>query len=53
MLRGQFGLTAAETRLALFLADGAEPKDLADRLGVAVTTVRTHLQHLFDKTSTK
>jgi DNA-binding CsgD family transcriptional regulator len=52
-LRGQFGLTVAETRVALLLAEGAEPKDVADRLGVAVTTARTHLQHLFDKTSTK
>jgi DNA-binding CsgD family transcriptional regulator/PAS domain-containing protein len=49
-LRERFGFTAAETRVALGLLDGAKPQQLADRLGVSVHTVRNQLRSLFDKT---
>jgi len=51
-LRELFGLTHAESRVALALSDGLEPALVANRLGIALPTVRTHLAHIFDKTET-
>lgn len=48
-----YGLTPAETRLAALLAQGHGLDTAGDALGIAVTTVRTHLQRLFDKTGTR
>jgi DNA-binding CsgD family transcriptional regulator len=52
VLQRIYGLTRAEARTAVALvgADGA--KDVAQRLGTSPTTVRTHLQRVFDKTGT-
>lgn len=44
------GLTPAEARLARLLAGGASLKDAAERLGVSINTVRTHLRQVFQKT---
>lgn len=30
----------------------ADPKQISDELSVSLATVRTHLQHVFDKTET-
>ena len=49
-LRERFGFTAAESRVALGLLDGAKPRQLADRFGVSIHTVRNQLRSLFDKT---
>lgn len=48
-----YGLTRAEQRLLRMLLDGISLPDAARCLGVARTTVRSHLQRLFDKTGTR
>lgn len=52
-LRALFGLTPMEAAVALRIAEGAGLKAAADHLGIAVTTARTHLQHVFEKTDTR
>jgi DNA-binding CsgD family transcriptional regulator len=47
-----FGLTAAEMRLLGSLLNGNSLADAAETLGIAITTARTHLAHIFDKTGT-
>lgn len=46
----RFGLTVAERRLLALLFEGMSLAGAALSLGVARTTVRTHLQRIFDKT---
>jgi DNA-binding CsgD family transcriptional regulator len=48
-----FGLTCAETRVLAHLADDRTPNEIGTALGVSVTTVRTHLQGLFQKTGAR
>jgi len=43
-------LTPAETRLLRAIVKGERLTDFARRSGVKTTTVKTHLQNLFDKT---
>lgn len=45
-----YDLTPAETRVLLRLAGGGTIGSIAGELGVASATVRTHLQHVFEKT---
>ncbi|MDF0531425.1 helix-turn-helix transcriptional regulator [Tsukamurella sp. 8F] len=52
LLRQYFRLTASEARVARHLARGEDIAEIAAALGIARTTVRTHLQHVFDKTGT-
>jgi DNA-binding CsgD family transcriptional regulator len=52
LLRRLYGLTKAEADVALRMMHGADPKQISDELSVSLTTVRTHLQHVFDKTET-
>ena len=47
-----YGLTPAETRMLGLLARGFNLDDTAATLGIAMTTARTHLRHLFEKTGT-
>ena len=47
-----FGLTAAETRVAMAMLDGKTVEALADELCISRNTARTHLQRLFAKTGT-
>lgn len=49
----RFGLTGAEARVLALLCDGCAPSRMAERLAVAPTTVRTHLQRIFDKTDAR
>jgi len=51
-LRDLFGLSRAESRVALTLFEGLEPRQAAERLGVSFYTVRGHLVRIFDKTGT-
>jgi len=51
-LRDLFGLSAAESRIALALLEGLDPRRAAERLGVSFYTVRGHLVRIFDKTGT-
>jgi DNA-binding CsgD family transcriptional regulator len=53
LLRRRFGLTAAEVDLALEIARGDGRKAAAARLDIAVTTARTHLTHIFEKTGVR
>lgn len=47
-----YGLTFAEQKVLEHIAGGEPPQQTADELGVSVTTVKTHLQKIFAKTST-
>ncbi|MBU8833408.1 helix-turn-helix transcriptional regulator [Mycolicibacterium goodii] len=47
-----YHLTRTEAEVALRVAQGAEPKHIADDLSVSITTVRTHLHRVFHKTGT-
>ena len=48
-LRALYGLTQAEARVALALAGGDSPAEVAGRLRIAEGTVRTHIRHLHEK----
>jgi len=52
LLRRLYRLTEAEAEVALHVMRGAGPKQIAEELSVSLTTVRTHLGHVFDKTDT-
>lgn len=47
-----YGLTGAELRVLLALAQGLPGVEAADILGISEPTVRTHLQHMYSKTGT-
>jgi len=49
-LRRRFGLTQAETDVALEILKGDGRDAAAARLGISIATVRTHLSHIFEKT---
>lgn len=51
-LRDLFGLTAAETRLALALFEGETLADVARSLGISRYTAQNHLARVFEKTGT-
>jgi DNA-binding CsgD family transcriptional regulator len=48
--QGIYGLTAAQTQLAQLLAQGHDPSLAAEKLGITINTVRTHVRRMFDKT---
>jgi DNA-binding CsgD family transcriptional regulator len=48
-----FGLTRRESEVALAVVAGHGLRAAAQQLGIAVTTARTHLQHVFEKTQTQ
>ncbi|RWM07751.1 helix-turn-helix transcriptional regulator [Mesorhizobium sp.] len=52
-LQKMFGLTGAETHLALRLAKGDAPLEIAEHCQLSRTTIRTQLASLFAKTDTK
>lgn len=52
LLRRLYGLTRSEADTTLMVLHGHGVKDIADRLSVSQATVKTHLQHVFDKTGT-
>lgn len=52
LLHRLYQLTRTEAEVALRVARGAEPKQIADDLSVSITTVRTHLHRVFHKTGT-
>lgn len=47
-----FGLTATEATVAKCVLRGEGLDAVADQLSVSLSTVRTHIQHVFDKTGT-
>jgi DNA-binding CsgD family transcriptional regulator len=52
-LQRLLGLTPAEARCAMSLAEGLSPKEIADRLGVSYETVRSQLRSIYDKTGVR
>jgi DNA-binding CsgD family transcriptional regulator len=53
VLREAFGLTEQEIRVALAALRLGGLPEAAASLGIALTTARSHLQHVFDKTGTR
>ncbi|WP_029116981.1 helix-turn-helix transcriptional regulator [Mycobacterium sp. URHB0044] len=51
-LQRVYGLTNAEVKVTLAVVRGDDLHQISDQLSVSITTVRTHLQHIFDKTDT-
>jgi DNA-binding CsgD family transcriptional regulator len=47
-----FALSRAEARLAALLTKGYSLREASEELGVSLSTVRTHLKKLFEKTGT-
>lgn len=47
-----YGLTPAEYRVLSVLVEGLTPNEVADRLGLAIATVRTHIRRVLEKTGT-
>ena len=52
-LRNLYRLTPAEAAVAMAIARGAGLQAAADELHISLTTARTHLQHVFEKTETR
>lgn len=47
-----YGLTPAEYRVLALLMEGLTPGEVADRLRLAIATVRTHIRRVLEKTGT-
>ncbi len=52
LVRRIFGMTRAEAEVAVRVLDGDGLKTVSDQLNLSLATVKTHLQHVFDKTET-
>lgn len=52
-LQRVLGLTPAEARCAIALAEGLAPKEIAEGLGVSYETVRSQLRSIYDKTGVR
>ncbi len=52
LLRKLFGMTDSEAEVALRVLNGDGLAPIAERLHLSRATVKTHLQHVFDKTHT-
>ncbi len=52
VLRVLYGLTPAEVRICELLMHGLTPNEISEHIGVAVSTARTHLLRIFQKTGT-
>jgi DNA-binding CsgD family transcriptional regulator/PAS domain-containing protein len=52
LLQRLYRLTRSEAEVALQIARGADLVQISDRLSISLATVRTHLQHVFEKTGT-
>ncbi len=51
--QGIYGLTAIQAQLAQILAQGHDLAGAAEKTGVSINTLRTHLQRLFDRTGVR
>ncbi len=52
-LAQRHGFTRTEREILLQLAEGATPRQAAERHGVRESTVRTHIRHLLEKTGSR
>lgn len=50
LLQRLYGLTKSEAQVALLAMRGEGLSPIAEKLSVSLTTVRTHLRHVFEKT---
>lgn len=50
LLQRLYGLTKSEAQVALLVMRGEGLSPIAEKLSVSLTTVRTHLRHVFEKT---
>jgi len=50
ILQQLFQLTSAEARIANLLVDGHHVDEIGETLAISLSTVRTHLRHIFEKT---
>lgn len=50
LLRRLYGLTKSEAQVALLAMRGEGLNPIAEKLSISLTTVRTHLRHVFEKT---
>ncbi len=48
-----YGLTPREADIARYIGEGMTLPEAAERLGIALSTARTHLGRIFDKTDTR
>lgn len=48
-----YGLSPAQQQVAGLIVDGLSLVEIGERLGVSVTTARTHLNRIFDKTGVR
>jgi len=53
LLQETYNLTAAEARVAVEIAKGDGRDAAAERLGITLSTARTHLSRIYDKTETR
>jgi DNA-binding CsgD family transcriptional regulator len=51
-MRRRFRFTRTQVRLAEMLCDGVRPTHAAEMLGVKISTVRTHVGQMYEKTGT-
>ncbi|HUO84175.1 MAG TPA: helix-turn-helix transcriptional regulator [Thermoanaerobaculia bacterium] len=51
--RAVFKLSRTECEVGALLIEGLTPGEIASRLGISISTTRTHLSRLFRKTSTR
>lgn len=51
-LQHTYGLTPAESRVTMMLIQCPQPNYAAEALNISVSTVRTHLKHIYQKTNT-
>ena len=49
---GRFHFTRTQARLAEMLCEGMRPTHAAEKLGVKISTVRTHVGQMYEKTGT-
>ena len=52
-LKKRFGISLRETEVIDLLKDGLTNQEIADRLFISVTTVKSHLSHIYEKTETR
>ncbi|MCW5610030.1 MAG: hypothetical protein KIS83_05000 [Rubrivivax sp.] len=52
LLRRRYRFTRTQARLAEMLCQGMRPADAAEALGVKISTVRTHVGEMYEKTGT-
>ena len=51
-LSSLFGLTPAESRVALLLTDGHSTREIAEMIGVKSSTLKSQLSSIYRKTNT-